>query len=53
MTALGIAKPNGQARRTTFLVDGEGVVRRIWEDVEVDGHAEEVLAAARALQAAG
>lgn len=31
--------------RTTFLVDGEGVVRQVWNKVKPAGHAEEVLAA--------
>ena len=35
--------------RTTILVDGDGRIARIWEKVKVPGHAEEVLAAARAL----
>ncbi len=35
--------------RSTFLVDAGGVLRREWRKVKVDGHAEEVLAAARAL----
>jgi peroxiredoxin Q/BCP len=35
--------------RATFLIDGSGVVRRVWRKVSVPGHAEEVLAAARAL----
>ncbi|MGV9009638.1 thioredoxin-dependent thiol peroxidase [Brevundimonas sp.] len=35
--------------RATFLIDGEGVVRRVWRKVSVKGHAEEVLAAVRAL----
>jgi peroxiredoxin Q/BCP len=33
-------------RRTTVLVDGNGRIARIWRRVKVDGHAEEVLAAA-------
>ncbi len=37
--------------RSTFLIDGEGVIRRIWRKVKVKGHAEEVLAAAEALAA--
>ena len=37
--------------RSTFLVDGGGVIRRIWRKVKVPGHAEEVLEAVRALQA--
>jgi peroxiredoxin Q/BCP len=35
--------------RCTFLIDGKGVVVRAWDKVKVDGHAEEVLEAARAL----
>ena len=36
-------------RRTTFLFDAEGRVARVWRDVKVKGHADEVVAAARAL----
>lgn len=35
--------------RATFLVDRDGVVKRIWRKVSVKGHAEEVLEAAKAL----
>lgn len=35
--------------RSTFLIDGEGVIRKIWRKVKVAGHAEEVLAAMHAL----
>ena len=35
--------------RTTFLIDGKGVIRNIWHKVKVPGHAEEVLAAAKVL----
>ncbi|MBS1199367.1 MAG: peroxiredoxin [Proteobacteria bacterium] len=35
--------------RSTFLVDAAGVLRQEWRKVKVDGHAEAVLAAARAL----
>jgi peroxiredoxin Q/BCP len=31
--------------RTTFLIDREGKVAKRWDNVKVDGHAEEVLAA--------
>lgn len=34
--------------RTTFLIDENGRIVRIWRNVRVDGHAEDVLAAARA-----
>ncbi len=33
--------------RATFLIDRDGVVKRVWRKVKVPGHAEEVLAAAR------
>ncbi len=35
--------------RTTFLIGRDGRIARIWPKVKVDGHAAEVLAAARAL----
>lgn len=35
--------------RSTFLIDGSGVVRRVWPKVSVKGHAAEVLEAVRAL----
>ncbi len=35
--------------RATFLIDAEGRIARIWRKVKVAGHAEDVLAAARAL----
>lgn len=35
--------------RATFLIDGAGIVRRVWRKVKVDGHVAEVLAAAKAL----
>jgi peroxiredoxin Q/BCP len=38
--------------RSTFLVDAQGKLRREWRKVKVNGHAAEVLAAARELQRA-
>lgn len=35
--------------RATFLIDGTGVIRRVWRKVKVPGHAAQVLAAARDL----
>ncbi|MBV9690897.1 MAG: thioredoxin-dependent thiol peroxidase [Ktedonobacteraceae bacterium] len=35
--------------RETFLIDQEGIVRKIWRKVKPDGHAEEVLATVEAL----
>ena len=36
--------------RSTFLIDGNGVVRNVWRKVKVPGHAEDVLKAAKALK---
>jgi peroxiredoxin Q/BCP len=33
--------------RTTFLIDREGVIAKIWRNVKVPGHVDEVLDAAR------
>jgi peroxiredoxin Q/BCP len=35
--------------RATFLIDAQGVIRRIWRKVKVAGHAAEALAAVRSL----
>jgi thioredoxin-dependent peroxiredoxin len=35
--------------RSTWLIDGEGVIRRIWRKVKVPGHVDQVLAAIEAL----
>jgi peroxiredoxin Q/BCP len=35
--------------RTTVLIDANGSVLRVWRHVKVDGHADQVLAAAQAL----
>ena len=35
--------------RSTFLVDANGTVAKVWPKVKVEGHAEEVLAAVKAL----
>jgi peroxiredoxin Q/BCP len=35
--------------RSTFLIDENGVIAKAWRKVKVKGHAEEVLAAAKAL----
>jgi len=36
--------------RTTFLIDKEGVIRKIWPKVKVEGHVDEVLEAVRSLK---
>jgi peroxiredoxin Q/BCP len=43
-TSMGIA-------RSTFLIDAEGVIQKVWKSVKVDGHDEQVLAALRDLSA--
>ena len=35
--------------RTTFLIDATGTIARVWPKVKVNGHADQVLDAARAL----
>ncbi|MCA1405097.1 peroxiredoxin [Ensifer sp. IC3342] len=35
--------------RTTFLINPDGTINRVWEKVRVAGHASEVLAAAKTL----
>ncbi len=41
-SALGI-------QRSTFVIDREGIVRKAWYGVKVDGHADEVLQVVRGL----
>ena len=35
--------------RATFLIDGTGVIRKVWHKVKVAGHAEDVLESAQSL----
>lgn len=44
--SLGIA-------RSTFLIDGEGKIAKVWKAVKVDGHDEKVLEALRELASGG
>jgi peroxiredoxin Q/BCP len=37
--------------RTTFLIDENGIVQRVFPKVKVDGHVEEVIEAIRSLEA--
>jgi peroxiredoxin Q/BCP len=39
--------------RATFLIDQDGLVQRVWRNVKVPGHAEEVLTAAREMKSRG
>lgn len=57
-TAYGVWKEKQQygrrymgIERTTFIIDEEGIVRRVFPKVKVDGHVEEVMEAIRALEA--
>lgn len=47
--ALGIDSGKGSAKRTTYVIDGAGVIRRVFEGVKVDGHVDAVLEAVKAL----
>jgi peroxiredoxin Q/BCP len=42
-------KPVRGIERSTFLLDGQGVLRHEWRGVKVPGHVDQTLAAARAL----
>jgi thioredoxin-dependent peroxiredoxin len=44
----GVTPPQG-INRSTFLIDPQGVIRRIWRGVKVEGHIDEVLAAVKEL----
>ena len=51
-TAFGVARPMlGVAKRTTFLIDTDGTLRKVYSQVHAKGHAAEVLAAAREIWA--
>ena len=54
--AYGTARPPDHdwaavARRRTYLIDPEGVVRKVYDVKDFEGHPDEVLADLRALQA--
>ena len=53
--AWGKKKMYGKERegaiRSTFVIDPEGVIRKAWYNVKVDGHVEKVLQELKALQA--
>jgi len=37
--------------RSTWLIDGQGVIRKVWRKVKVPGHVDQVLAAVREIHA--
>ena len=41
--AYGVRHPAGMAERALFVIDKEGIVRRVYPKVKVDGHVPEVL----------
>ena len=49
LARLGIRGLGGIAKRTTFIVDKSGIVRYVFEDVSVRGHADDVLALVQSL----
>lgn len=51
-SAFGVARPMvGVAKRTTWLIDADGTLRRIYPKVSPKGHAAVVLEAVRAIWA--
>jgi peroxiredoxin Q/BCP len=46
---LGILRDTGTAMRTTYVLDGSGTVRKVFSNVNVDGHVDQVLTAVKAL----
>ncbi|GBD34941.1 Putative peroxiredoxin bcp [bacterium HR36] len=42
--AFGVLGANGLAQRKTFVIDKQGVVRKIYDKVDVKKHPDEVLA---------
>ena len=38
-------------RRSTYLIDAEGVIRKVWTNVKPEGHDEQVIEALKELQA--
>jgi peroxiredoxin Q/BCP len=50
--AFGVARPMvGVAKRSTFLIDADGTLRKVWWGFHAKGHAAQVLAAAREIWA--
>lgn len=47
--AYGVKSAFGMARRVTFLIDKDGIIRHVWPKVKPKGHSEEVLEKAKEL----
>ena len=48
-SAFGVPLSAGHAKRVTFVIDAQGVVRKVFPDVNPSGHAAELLEALKAL----
>jgi thioredoxin-dependent peroxiredoxin len=48
-SAFGVPLSSGHARRVTFVIDATGTVRKVFPDVNPDGHAAELVEALKAL----
>jgi thioredoxin-dependent peroxiredoxin len=49
VTAFGVPVFMGHAKRVTFVIDGAGKVRKVFPNVNPDGHAAELLEALKSL----
>ena len=49
VTAFGVPVNSGHAKRVTFVIDGAGKVRKVFPNVNPDGHAAELIEALKAL----
>jgi peroxiredoxin Q/BCP len=49
--AFGVKMPNGMARRVTFVIDKEGVIRHVDQSVQVGSHGKDLQKALAALKA--
>ncbi len=49
VNAYGVKSMFGSAKRETFLVDKSGNIRYIWEKVNADSHADEIIEKAKEL----
>jgi thioredoxin-dependent peroxiredoxin len=50
VTAFGVPVTSGHAKRVTFVIDAAGKVRKVFPNVNPDGHAAELLDALKSLR---
>jgi peroxiredoxin Q/BCP len=48
--AFGVKMPNGMARRVTFVIDKEGVIRHVDQEVKVGTHGKDIQKALASLK---